>query len=96
MNPNYTLSKIELRLHETSFIHSYLVLDNEKNEVYLSHRDYSGEENNFFCTKEYGIPIWKYTMCLVVIEKWEEIKEILHNELEKITTVDELCENFEI
>lgn len=96
INPDFIISKVELQLHESPFTHSYLVLDNAKEEVYLSHRNYSGEEENYFCSKECNFPIWKYTMCLLVIEKWQEIKEILHDGFDEIVTVKELCANFTV
>lgn len=87
---------VELQLHRNSYTHSYLVINLKDSKVYLSHRDYGSGKENYFCNNESRFVGWKYTMCLIVVERWQEIKEILDNYFNNVKSVSELCETFTI
>lgn len=91
-----TRNHIELQLHRNSFTHSYLVINCARQEVYLSHRDHGSSINNYFCTDEGSFVGWKYTMALIVIDKWNEIKEMLKDYLCNTKSVSDLCIEFRL
>ncbi len=89
-------SIVELQLHYNAYTHSYLVIDFDKNEVYISHRDHGCANDKYFCNDECSYEGWKYTMCLIVVEKWQEIKQILDDYFSEIKNIFDLGNNFEV
>lgn len=87
---------IELQLHDNAYTHSYLVIDFENNEVYLSHRDHGNSRDNYFCSNETKHIGWKYALCVIVIENWQDIKETLDKYFETAKNVSDLCGSFRI
>ena len=86
---------VELQLHCNPYTHSYLVINLRKEEVYLSHRDYGNNVDNYFCEQE-SFLTGGYKMCLIVVERWQEIKETLDNYFNSVKSISELCETFTI
>lgn len=87
---------VELRLHYNAYTHSFLVIDLRNKAIYLSHRDHGSSKDNYFCNDESTREGWKYTLCLIVVERWEEIKGILDNYFSNVKSVPELCSTFNL
>mgnify|MGYP000910966681 CR=1 FL=1 len=87
---------VELQLHDNAYTHSYLVIDFENNEVYLSHRDHGNSRDDYFCSNESSHIGWKYALCVIVIENWQDIKETLDKYFETAKNVSDLCGSFKI
>lgn len=91
-----TVTRVDFQLHYNTHTHSYLVIDFNEHEVYLSHRDHSSGKENYFCKNENNYEGWKYVMCIIVIENWKEIKKTLDSYFCYKKNVEELCNNFQV
>lgn len=86
----------EFQIHRNMYTHSYLVLDFETQEVYLSHRDHGVSRQNYFCEQESQSKAWKYTMCLLVVKHWAEIRDTLEQTFKDDQSVSALCQSFSL
>lgn len=93
-----SITLYELQLHYNAYTHSYLVIDFNTRDVYLSHRDHGSSKENYYSkikTESSWIG-WKYVMTLIVVSNWNDIKEILIEKFKNETNVINVCKNFKL
>lgn len=59
--------EFEYEIHNNMYSCSYLVIDFNKGEVYLSRRNHGTIRDDYFCANEKAIEGFKYVMCSLVV-----------------------------
>ena len=85
-------SSLKVQIHYNPYTQSQLVIDFNEG-VYLVHANHSGSGDRFYFNGNERNEIWKYTLALLVVQNWKEIKQLLDKQINH-NSVKNLCDNF--
>ncbi len=87
-----------MTVYKDTYSKAQLVIDCNKNQVYLKRGNHAGNADYYFIgnERESHREGWKYQLCTAVIDQWSTIREELEEEFGDCQSVLELCESFSV